>query len=230
MKKVVLLSGGLDSAVCLASAVWKNGKENVTALSIYYGQKHEAELKCAANIARYYGVKHYIVDASEVFKHSDCSLLQHSDKKIVHKSYAEQLSEKAGTVSTYVPFRNGLFLSCAASLAMSIYPGEIVQVVYGAHADDAAGRAYPDCTPEFAKSMNSAISEGSGGLCYLSAPLLFLNKSEVVTLGNTLNVPFEMTRSCYEAGDKHCGTCATCLDRKKAFLNANVPDPTEYEV
>ena len=178
----------------------------------------------ARNVAAHYGVAHREVDLSQAFSLSDSSLLQGSHKKIAAESYADQLAEKGGegTVDTYVPFRNGLFLSFAAAIAVSV-GAEVIY--YGAHAGDAAGRAYPDCTPEFETAMNTAIYEGSGRTCHLEAPLLSLNKAGVVKEGLRLGAPYELTWSCYEGGDKPCGVCGTCRDRAAAFAANGVADP-----
>jgi 7-cyano-7-deazaguanine synthase len=117
-------------------------------------------------------------------------------------------------------------LSYAAAIAVSI-GAEVVY--YGAHADDAAGRAYPDCTPEFAKSMAMAIYEGSGQTCQLEAPLLNMNKSQVVATGLKLKAPYHLTWSCYEGGSEPCGECGTCIDRAKAFEINGVSDPAMKE-
>ena len=112
MKVLVLLSGGVDSSTCLALAKEKYG-DNVLALSMSYGQKHAKELAAAQAIADYYHVELLHMDLSKIFAHSKCSLLQGSEESVPHASYAEQLKESKGEpVSTYVPFRNGLFLSC----------------------------------------------------------------------------------------------------------------------
>jgi 7-cyano-7-deazaguanine synthase len=227
-KVVVLLSGGIDSTTCLAMAVDNYGAERVVALSASYGQKHTKELLCASEIANYYKVRHYIQDLSAAFAFSNCSLLT-GRENIVHKSYAEQLAEMGGqgTVSTYVPFRNGLFLAFAAAVATSL-GAELIY--YGAHADDAAGRAYPDCTPQFETAMNRAIYEGSGHQVKLRAPLLNLNKAQVVSTGISLNAPYHLTWSCYEGKEKQCGVCGTCIDRKVAFAANARLDPVPYEV
>lgn len=224
MKCVVLLSGGVDSTTCLAMALEKYTKDDVLALTAYYGQKHAKELEAARNVAAHYGVPQREVNLSQAFSLSDCPLLQGRDRAISHESYAEQLAEKGGegTLDTYVPFRNGLFLSYAAAVAISVGAGVIY---YGAHADDAAGRAYPDCTPEFEGAMNTAIYEGSGRTCHLEAPLLQWNKAGVVKEGLRLRAPYELTWSCYEGGDKPCGVCGTCRDRAKAFAANGVVDP-----
>ena len=191
MKALVLFSGGVDSTTALASAIDKYGADQVIALSVSYGQKHDRELDSARRIAAYYGVEPRYLDLAGIFEGSDCSLLSSSDKKIPKESYKEQLDKTNGKpVSTYVPFRNGLFISCAASVALS---NGCTEIWYGAHSDDAAGNAYPDCSSEF----NDAI----------------------------LKVPYELTWSCYEGGDKPCGCCGTCLDRINAFRANGVEDP-----
>lgn len=223
MRALVLCSGGVDSTTLLAMAVDKYGSENVVALSISYGQRHEKELKAARDVARYYHVEQRFLDLAAIFADSSCSLLAHSEKEIPKESYAEQL-EETGTklVSTYVPFRNGLFLSSAASMALSL---ECSVLYYGAHHDDWAGNAYPDCSREFVVAMNNAIKEGTGGELHMEAPFVEWSKADIVKKGLELNVPYELTWSCYEGGDKPCGVCATCIDRRRAFeLNGSV-DP-----
>ena len=227
MKALVLSSGGLDSTTCLALAIEKYGKENVIALSVFYGQKHDKELQAANKVAKYYGVIHKSLDLAEIFKDSDCSLLQGSSQEIPEESYDEQLKKTDGKpVSTYVPFRNGLFLSCAASIALS---NNCDVIYYGAHSDDAAGSAYPDCSDEFNKAMNDAIYLGSGKELHIEAPFVLLTKADVVRFGTKLKVPYELTWSCYEGGDKPCGKCGTCIDRRKAFAANGLKDPLDLE-
>ena len=227
MKALVLSSGGLDSTTCLALAIEKYGKENVIALSVFYGQKHDKELQAAKKVAEYYGVIHKSLDLAEIFKDSDCSLLQGSSQEIPEESYDEQLKKTDGKpVSTYVPFRNGLFLSCAASIALS---NGCDVIYYGAHSDDAAGSAYPDCSDEFNKAMNEAIYLGSGKELHIEAPFVLLTKADVVRIGTKLKVPYELTWSCYEGGDKPCGKCGTCIDRRKAFAANGLKDPLDLE-
>ncbi|SEP76068.1 7-cyano-7-deazaguanine synthase [Lachnospiraceae bacterium RM5] len=225
-KALVLSSGGLDSTTCLALAIDKHGRENVSSISIFYGQKHNKELAAAKDIAKYYDINHYEFDLSPIMKYSDCSLLSNSTKEIIHKSYFEQISEsESGIVSTYVPFRNGLFLSTAAALATSIYPDDDCLIYLGAHADDAALNAYADCSDEFMESMGKAISIGTYDKVKLVCPFVDTNKAGVVKLGLKLKVPYELTWSCYEGGEKPCMTCATCLDRIAAFKANNAKDP-----
>lgn len=216
-KAVVLFSGGVDSTTALAIAIEKFGSEKVAALSITYGQKHKKEVEAAERIAAHYKVRLLTLDLTAMFRYSDCSLLeQNSEKEIPKQSYAEQLSGSEGKpVSTYVPFRNGLFLASAASIALSLGAEAIY---YGAHSDDAAGSAYPDCSRVFNDAMNTAVYEGSGKQLRIEAPFVDLNKKQVVAEGKRLGVPYEMTWSCYEGGDKPCGVCGTCRDRREAFL------------
>lgn len=223
MKAIVLSSGGVDSTTCLAVAVDKYGADNVISLSVYYGQKHNKELEAARAVADYYKVRHIELDLKPIFEDSNCSLLMQNDTEIPKESYAEQLNKSGGEpVSTYVPFRNGLFLSVAASIAIS---NGCKEIYYGAHADDAAGNAYPDCSDEFTNAMRKAINLGSGCGLTIKAPFVNHNKAEVVKRGLELNVPYELTWSCYEGGDKPCGKCGTCIDRQKAFEANGVKDP-----
>jgi 7-cyano-7-deazaguanine synthase len=199
------------------------GAENVCALSISYGQKHDKEVNAAKAVAEYYGVRQYFLDLATIFAYSNCSLLSHSDQEIPQESYAQQLEETDGKpVSTYVPFRNGLFLSSAASMALSLDCGVIY---YGAHHDDWAGNAYPDCSVDFVNAMNAAIYEGSGHQLSIEAPFVTWSKSQIVKKGLELHVPYELTWSCYEGGETPCGVCGTCIDRQRAFELNGVIDP-----
>lgn len=224
MKILVLSSGGVDSTTCLAMAVKEVGAENVLALSVYYGQKHDKEIQAAKKVAEYYGVERMELDLSVIFAGSNCSLLKQSTEEIPLESYAQQIEETHGEkpVSTYVPFRNGLFLSSAASIALS---HGCSKIMYGAHADDAAGAAYPDCSLDFVNAMNQAIYLGSGNQLTIEAPFVSLTKADVVKKGLELGVPYELTWSCYEGGEKPCGKCGTCIDRQKAFEKNGVVDP-----
>ncbi len=221
MKVLVLASGGLDSTALLYKAVKEYGAANVFALNMYYGQKHHKEMDCFQWQMERLGIENYkVLDLSSIFTdYKGCALLE-GGGDIPHGSYAEQLAKKPGTVSTYVPFRNGLFLSVAASIALQ----EGCSIIwYGAHADDAAGDAYPDCTPEFIEAMSNAIWKGSGQAVNMYGPWAKLNKAGVVAEGIVAGMTqedFQHTWSCYEGGDKPCGKCGTCIDRKAA-LEAN---------
>lgn len=224
MKALVLSSGGVDSTTCLGLAIEKYGRENVIALSISYGQKHTKETQAAQAVADYYQVEYLTLDLSTIFQYdTKCSLLVGSDNEIPEESYAEQLKHTDGKpVSTYVPFRNGLFLSSAASIALS---KDCSVIYYGAHSDDAAGSAYPDCSDAFNNAMKSAIELGSGNQLTIEAPFVKWTKADVVREGLRLNVPYHLTWSCYEGGEHPCGKCGTCLDRAAAFAANHAVDP-----
>lgn len=224
-KVVVLLSGGIDSTVCLADAVERFGAENVGALTLFYGQKHAKELQSAKAVARHLGVNHSIQDLAEVFKFDNNPLLAGSTEKVPEGDYATQQREANGMVKTYVPFRNGLFLSYATAIAYSL---GAQWVIYGAHADDAAGNAYPDCSLDFYTAMDRAIYVGTGQKVQLFAPLINKFKKDIVKRGLELNAPFHLTWSCYNGTEKACGKCGTCIDRKKAFEANGVEDPIDY--
>ena len=227
MRALVLFSGGLDSTTALAMAIDKYGKDNVIALSISYGQKHKKEIEASNKIAKYYGIEHIYLDLTKIFEYSNCSLLEKNNMDIPNGEYSEQLKENGGdTLSTYVPFRNGLFLSSAASIALS---KNCDIIYYGAHSDDAALNAYPDCSKEFDDAINKAIYVGSGNKVRVEGPFVNLHKSDIVKIGTKLNVPYELTWSCYNGNDKACGKCGTCLDRIKAFEANGLKDPIEYE-
>lgn len=227
MKALVLFSGGLDSSVCLGLAVKEYGADEVLALSIYYGQKHKKEMIASEKVAAHYGVKRITLDLGEIFKDSNCTLLEGASEEIPHEDYADQLVKTNGApVNTYVPYRNGLFLSSAASIALS-HGCEVIY--YGAHADDAAGNAYPDTSVAFNKAISDAIYIGSGNALKIVAPFIDKPKAQVVATGTEIGVPFELTWSCYEGHDKACGVCGTCRDRKMAFEMNGLVDPVEYE-
>jgi 7-cyano-7-deazaguanine synthase len=229
-KKVVLVSGGLDSGVLLGNIVALYGAENVIALNLFYGQKHSIEMACARALCDFYRVKLVTMDISKVFEFDkSCPLLSGSTNDIPDKSYAEQLDAMggSGTVKTYIPFRNGLLLSAATAIALQHGADE---VYYGAHADDAAGAAYPDCTDDFIASMADAIWYGSGRKVLLQAPWNKFTKAQIVSEGIELKVPFEYTWSCYNGGNKPCGKCATCIDRAAAFAANGIQDPATHVV
>lgn len=222
-KALVLCSGGVDSTTLLAMTVERFGAANTYALSVSYGQRHEKELESARAVAKYYGVEQRFCDLTAIFAESNCSLLAHSSEQVPEESYAAQLENKGTSLlATYVPFRNGLFLSSAAAMALSLGCSTLL---YGAHHDDWAGEAYPDCSPEFVAAMNEAIVTGTGGELRLEAPFVTWSKADIVHKGLELGVPYELTWSCYEGGDKPCGVCGTCRDRMAAFEANGVTDP-----
>jgi len=226
MKVLVLLSGGIDSAVCLALAVKKYGKENVSTITFNYGQKNVQELKSCKKIAKYYEVENNIVDISNIFTSTSCSLLKSSKKEIPKISYNEQYKEDKKT-SMNVPFRNGIMLSICAGYALD---KKASVIYYGIHKEEGVAELlYPDCGEDFNLSMNLAIFIGSGKEVQIEAPLAVMYKKDIIKLGKKLKVPFELTWTCYESGNKSCGKCCACVDRLKGFKENKMEDPIEYE-
>lgn len=173
------------------------------------------------------GVTHYCEDLSKVFSFNPtvCSLLQDSGRDIAEGSYQQQSVEAGSSpVATYVPYRNGLFLSYAAAVALQLGARLIL---YGAHRDDAAGDVYPDCSSKFVNAQCEAIYTGTGRQVQVLAPWIAFNKRDIVNYGLTLNMTheeFEHTWSCYNGADKPCGVCGTCIDRKAAFTQNGIYD------
>lgn len=229
MKALVSHSGGVDSTTCLAMAVEKYGAENVSTVSFVYGQKLVRELESADALAKHYNVKHYVLDLSEAFRFSDCALLTDSGKAIIHESYETQMKTKGNeAITSYVPFRNGLFLSAVSCVALSIYPDEEVEVYIGAQANDSINNTYADCSVDFVQAMDKAIRLGTYDKVRLVAPIVGLSKAKVIETGLKLNVPYKLTWTCYEGGEKPCGKCAACIDRVAAFHANGMSDPVEY--
>jgi 7-cyano-7-deazaguanine synthase len=238
-KAFVLLSGGIDSSTCLAIAVRDCGVRNVKAISIDYGQRHQREIQAAKEVANALHVKHethQIIGIPKV-------MLTDPTAEVPNISYQEIV----GVSPTYVPFRNGQLISKIAGIAAH----EVKQarenqrrdyaegtidtiseldgaIYFGAHAEDAAGDAYPDCRLDFVGAMAAAVYIGTYHDVRLRAPLIEMYKDEIIEKGTFLNVPYELTWSCYKGGAYHCGVCPTCRARKAGFVKAEVIDPTEY--
>lgn len=220
MKAIVLSSGGIDSTTCLGLKVKELGKENVVSVSVFYGQKLKKELESADKVAEYYGVKHIYFDLSDIFKYSNCSLME-TGQSVEHSSYIEQLKD-GKTLTSYVPFRNGVMLSAVTSLAYSIFNGEECQVVLGSHLSDFG---YADCSQEFIDNLSNAINLGTYKKVSLVTPLMNMEKKDVVKLGLELGVPYKYTWSCYEGKEKPCHQCGSCIDREEAFVQNGTIDP-----
>lgn len=221
-KNIVLLSGGIDSTTSLALSLQKFSSEQTLALTVYYGQKHVKEIEAAHSIANYYNIELQEIDLSLIYKNNlTCSLLNNSLVSIPHQSYENQKKENQ-LISTYVPFRNGLMLSIAASIGFNI-GAEVIY--YGIHKDDANNAAYPDCSIKFNKAMNEAIYEGTNKKIHIIAPFINMNKADIIHEGIKLKVPYYLTWSCYEGTEKPCRKCGTCIDREKAFKANNLIDP-----
>lgn len=235
-KTVVLLSGGMDSAVALAGAVRLSNEERfsprhfVLPISFQYGQKHSIETVSAQNLADFYGLHHKVVDLpKDVFAGSGSALVAVDSTDMPSATY-EALHDTVGPSPTYVPFRNANLISMAVAYALT---QKASLVVVGAHAEDAHNFAYPDCTPEFMGAMSAAIWVGTYYKVSLQVPFQHMSKADIVRLGLDLDVPFHLTNSCYQPvvlGGKAlaCGTCPTCRGRLEAFKKNDVLDPVGY--
>jgi 7-cyano-7-deazaguanine synthase len=216
-RAVVLLSGGIDSTTLMYALV---EKYEVWPLSIDYGQKHVRELQSARDVCLARG--DWLLQRWQCFDLSNFPSLVES--VLTGKGDVPEGAYDVDTIKVMVvPNRNMIFLSLAAGYAESI---GAEYVAYAAHHNDAA--VYPDCRPEFAKSVAETIQLGTGGNVSVLAPFIHFTKAEIVKLGKGLNVPFQKTWSCYKGEALHCGACPTCIDRKQAFKLAGVKDPTEY--
>ena len=222
MKTLVILSGGMDSAVLLAYVIDSSpGKwEDVEALNFSYGSKHNAEERESAEaIVSEYGIPLHLCDLDFVGKLFKSDLLKSGG------SIPEGHYEAASMASTVVPFRNSIMLSIACGVAES---RGLQRVAYGAHAGD--HRIYPDCRSDFVEAFNKMALLSSEGKVSIFAPFLEKSKTDLVVLGDSMGLPFDLTYSCYKGGPVHCGVCATCVERREAFYKAVVKDPTIYEV
>jgi len=221
-RAVVLLSGGVDSS----TLTWLFAKRfdfEVHALTMLYGQKHTKEVESAKAVAEAAGVKrHVIVDLSHLsFCFEKSSLVGPSEVPAVSTDGPFHEAMR----STVVPNRNMVLLSVAAAYALT---NDIHVVAYAAHWSDRG--VYPDCRPQFVTAVQHAIQVGNDDPSFrVVAPFVDIEKWQIVRLGASIGVPYELTWSCYRGGEVHCGVCSSCVQRKEAFRRAGVPDPTVYE-
>jgi 7-cyano-7-deazaguanine synthase len=226
---VVLLSGGLDSAVCLAMA-HAEGRA-CAALSFDYGQRHRVELDAARRVAGAMGAARHVVLPLDLRVMGGSAL---TDEIAVPKDAdpAELEREAAGQEIpvTYVPARNLVFLSCAVALAEATGASE---VHIGVNALDYSG--YPDCRPAFIEAFAKAAALATrvgveGHAVAIRTPLLTMRKRDIVRAGADLRVDFSLTHSCYDPDvrGRACGRCDSCVLRKRGFAGAGIVDPTEY--
>lgn len=222
-----LLSGGIDSTTALAKAIDEYGNDNAHAISIDYGQRHRKELEAAEEICQHYEIPYLVLKLG----HQPSSTLTDHERLVPRMTYAE-LPE--GMSPTYHPFRNGQMLSLATAWAVSklqeLDNDDNGILYFGAHAEDAVGWAYADCTPEFVGSMSNAIFVGTYQKVRLATPWLYMKKYQIIQAGEQMEVPYALTWSCYLGGEFHCRTCPTCRSREDAFEEAGVDDPTEYMI
>jgi 7-cyano-7-deazaguanine synthase len=216
MKVCVLLSGGMDSVTALYEA--RTSHEVVACLSFDYGSKHNSrELPYAKLHAERAGVSHQVIPLDFMDRHFKSDLLR-SGGEIPEGHYAEESMKQ-----TVVPFRNGIMLSIAAGFAESVGAGG---VVIAAHSGDHA--IYPDCREPFMQAMGDAMERGTYPGIRLLRPFIAMDKAAIAKRGADLGVDYAETWSCYKGGEIHCGVCGTCVERREAFLLANLTDPTTY--
>lgn len=216
-KVIVLLSGGMDSVVALYQAMEQY--EVVGGISFDYGSKHNhKEIPFAKLHCDKLDIPHKVVEAKFINELFTSSLLT-GGEAIPEGHYEDEVMKK-----TVVPFRNGIMLSIACGYAESI---EATGVVIAAHSGDHA--IYPDCRNDFMEAMAAAMKLGTYVNVELISPFVAIDKTEIARIGNRLGVNFADTWSCYKGQDVHCGVCGTCIERKEAFANAGLTDPTVYE-
>ncbi len=218
---VVLLSGGMDSAV--TASVAKIECENLFFLHIDYGQRTEKkERECFLNLCRHFEVVNSLLLKLNHFKIFGGSSLVDRNMEVEKGNL-----NRSDIPTSYVPFRNGNFLSIATSVAEVL---SYDAIYIGAVSEDSSG--YPDCKPEFYEAFKKAIELGTKPETHIEiiTPVINLRKSEIVRLGVELKTPFEYTWSCYKNEDVACGECDSCLLRLKAFKEAGVKDPLPYKV
>ncbi len=221
MKAVVLLSGGLDSTVCMAVA--KSKGLDVYPISFNYHQRHSIELECAKKVAAYYNVKKHLIIDTNMNEIGGSAL---TDATI---AVPEGDTERADIPVTYVPARNLIFLSYALGYA-EVVGADALYI--GVNAVDYSG--YPDCRPEFIQKFQDLADYATKATAAdhrqikVITPLQKLSKKDIVLLGTELNAPLEYTHSCYNGGEKACGTCDSCQLRLKGFAEAGIKDPVAY--
>lgn len=218
-RAIVLLSGGMDSLVCAATAI-QECKE-VYFLHFNYGQRTEAkELACFNALAQHYKPLQARVADYTWLKEIGGSALTDFTMQI-----PSEVSQSGEIPSTYVPFRNATFLCAAVAWAEGLKANRIY---IGAVEEDSSG--YPDCREVFFRAFEQLIATGTKFTVPISihTPVIHLSKAEIVKLGQKLNAPFELSWSCYQSQDKACGVCDSCRLRKKAFNQAGIPDPIPY--
>lgn len=216
-RRVVVVSGGVDSVVLLHQQVASVGPGDVVALTFDYGQRHNKEVAFARAAAERLGCEHLVVDLPSL--RTSASALTSHDIDVPDGHYKD-LTMRA----TVVPGRNMLFLAVAISIAQQ---RKIEKVYYGAHGGDHA--IYPDCRPEFLSAMAAVALLSDYHQVVLLAPFMPYDKAAIVEAGAELGVDFSLTWSCYKGGERHCGTCGTCVERREAFELTGIYDPTEYE-
>lgn len=212
---VIVLSGGMDSV----SLLHEFKGRVALAVTFDYGSNHNArEIECAKANCRMLGIEHLVIPLDFMGRYFQSSLL--SGAEAIPEGHYTSDNMK----STVVPFRNGIMLAVACGLAES---RGLKNVMIANHSGDHA--IYPDCREGFVDAMSQAMRQGTYDGISIFAPYTNLSKAQIAARGAAAGVDFSLTYSCYKGGEKHCGRCGTCVERREAFLLAGIPDPTLYE-
>lgn len=212
---VIIVSGGMDSITLL----YDKKDEIALGISFDYGSNHNSkEIPYAKMHCERLGIKHITINLDFIHQYFKSSLLEGADA-IPEGHYAADNMK-----STVVPFRNGIMLSIAVGIAES---HKLKNVLIANHAGDHT--IYPDCRPEFISAMDKAASNGTYVNARVVAPYTNITKGEIAKIGKELGIDYTETWSCYKGGNKHCGKCGTCVERKEALAEAGIIDTTEYE-
>ena len=213
---VIIYSGGLDSTTLL----YEEQQRIALAVTFDYGSNHAArEIACARHHCSLLGIEHLVIELGFMGRYFASSLLSGADA-IPSGNYDEENMK-----STVVPFRNGIMLSIACGLAES---RGLHHVMMANHGGDHA--IYPDCRAEFVSAFDEAARAGTYIGVSLLAPYTHLTKADIARRGQQLGIDYAETWSCYKGGDRHCGRCGTCVERREALAEAGVDDHTEYDV
>lgn len=212
---VIIVSGGMDSITLL----YDKKDEIALGISFDYGSNHNArEIPFAKMHCERLGIEHIIIPLDFMHQYFKSSLLQGADA-IPEGHYAD-----ANMKSTVVPFRNGIMLAIAVGIAES---RNLTKVLIANHGGDHT--IYPDCRPEFISAIDAAASAGTYVNVKVWAPYTNITKTDIAAIGKRLGIDYTETWSCYKGGEKHCGKCGTCVERKEALKGAGIEDNTEYE-
>jgi len=212
---LIILSGGMDSVTLL----YDRKDEIALAVTFDYGSNHsKRETECAVYHCKKLGIEHITIPLAFMHQYFKSSLLEGADA-IPEGNYDEENMK-----STVVPFRNGIMLAIGCGLAES---RGLSRVLIANHFGDHS--IYPDCREDFIRPMSEAMKHGTYAGVEIEAPYTKITKADICRIGTGLGIDYSKTYSCYKGGEKHCGKCGTCRERKEAFELAGVPDPTVYE-
>ena len=212
---VIIVSGGMDSITLL----YDHKDEIALGISFDYGSNHNArEIPYAKMHCERLGIRHITINLYFMHQYFKSSLLEGADA-IPEGHYADDNMK-----STVVPFRNGIMLSIAIGIAES---NNLDQVFIANHGGDHT--IYPDCRPEFINAIDGAATAGTYNNVRVVAPYTNITKGEIASIGKRLGIDYTETWSCYKGGEKHCGKCGTCVERKEALAAAGIDDHTVYE-